>query len=117
MDDILRDFGMVIPYGTPASDMIVVSNKSKMYGAVNAAVTQTLRSIAESTESSMLYILPSSVHEVIVLPEECHSGIEVRGLIQMVKEINASQVAPRDRLSDSVYIYTRETDTLTPYVA
>ena len=49
------------------------------------------------------YILPSSVHEVLFLPQK--GGEDYRELEMTVREINDTQVAPQDRLSDKVYHY------------
>ena len=45
------------------------------------------------------YILPSSIHEVILVPERMQ---------EMVKEINQTGVAPEEVLSDSVYYFDGE---------
>lgn len=47
------------------------------------------------------YILPSSIHEVILVPESF--GMEPERMAEMVKEINQIGVAPEEVLSDSVY--------------
>ncbi len=47
------------------------------------------------------YILPSSIHEVILVPESF--GLEPERMAEMVKEINQTGVAPEEVLSDSVY--------------
>ena len=47
------------------------------------------------------YILPSSIHEVILVPESF--GLEPERMAEMVKEINQIGVAPEEVLSDSVY--------------
>ena len=49
------------------------------------------------------YILSSSLHEDIILPDSPDMDKDV--LEQMVKDINAGEVAPEDRLSDHVYMY------------
>ena len=54
-----------------------------------------------------LYILPSSVHEVIVLPDLKE---EVETLREMVCDVNENQVDKVERLSNSVYHYIRESD-------
>ncbi len=54
-----------------------------------------------------LYILPVSVHEVMVLPV---AGSEDIGYMkQMVKQINRTELKPEDFLSDSIYYYNRKT--------
>ena len=52
------------------------------------------------------YILPSSIHEVLVIPE--NAGLTTRELSDMVHEINQTEVAAVDRLSDKVQFYDRE---------
>ena len=52
------------------------------------------------------FVLPSSVHEVILLPDT--GDMSFHELESMVQEINATEVQPADRLSDSVYHYDAE---------
>ena len=52
------------------------------------------------------YILPSSIHEVLVIPE--NAGLTTRELSDMVHEINQTEVMEVDRLSDKVQFYDRE---------
>lgn len=52
------------------------------------------------------YILPSSIHEVILVPESF--GMEPERMAEMVKEINQIGVAPEEVLSDSVYYFDGE---------
>ena len=42
------------------------------------------------------YILPSSIHEVLIVPDNGEMGL--KDLEAMVKEVNATQVAPADKL-------------------
>ena len=52
------------------------------------------------------YILPGSIHEVILVPESF--GLEPERMQEMVKEINQTGVAPEEVLSDSVYYFDGE---------
>ena len=54
---------------------------------------------------SDLYILPSSIHEILLLPVSAGKPEE---LAEIVKEVNRTQVQPEERLSDSVYLYDRK---------
>ena len=56
------------------------------------------------------YVLPSSVHEVLIVPD--NGTMELRDLSAMVYEVNRTEVAPQDRLSDNVQYYDTETRTL-----
>lgn len=56
------------------------------------------------------YVLPSSTHEVILVPD--NGNMQTKELEDMVKEVNATQVAPEDLLSDKVQYYDRAAKTL-----
>ena len=49
------------------------------------------------------YVLPSSVHEVVIVP--CCGSISMAELDDMVKDINETQVAEEEVLSDHAYLY------------
>jgi len=53
------------------------------------------------------YILPSSVHEVILVPD--NEEISKDNLVRMVREVNATQVEEQEQLSDFVYYYNAKT--------
>lgn len=76
--------------------MLVVTNKTRLYGAISI--------IYQRDFLDMLYpdgytVIPSSVHEIIVLPGR------MEGIDDMVKEVNATEVLPVDILSDHVYVF------------
>lgn len=82
--------------------MVVITNDNKRYASsmiFDKAVRDKLEKIFGE-----YYILPSSIHELIAVSKE-H---DVSELVDMVRGINATQVAPADFLSDNVYIYTDE---------
>ena len=49
------------------------------------------------------YVLPSSVHEILLLPDRF--APEHQFLKELVQDVNANEVDPKDRLSDNVYHY------------
>ena len=65
-------------------------------------------------QGSNLYILPSSVHELIVIPESRLGNIDMAlsGLKNMVETVNKEEVSSEDKLSDSVYYYDRVQDNI-----
>ena len=84
--------------------LIVITNKSRFFGAAAMLDKELLRSVADRFGSD-LYILPSSVHEVIAAPvSETASAGELE---QIVREINQTQVAPTEILSNHVYMFVR----------
>ena len=82
--------------------MCIVSNKSKLYGASVMFYPDCMERIKEYFKSDF-YILPSSVHEIIVIPKD--ERIQEQALHEMVREVNSTQVAPDEVLSDNVYKY------------
>jgi len=84
-----------------------MSNWDHNYGAVEMIYgTSTLKEFADKMESD-LYVLPCSVHEVILIPLEYDEEI-VRGYSQMVREINKFYVEPEEVLADHIYFFSRK---------
>lgn len=86
--------------------MYVLTNTTGINGAGVILYPNVLKEIAEQLNTNTLYLLPSSVHEFMVLPE-CNS---VEDMKELVAEANHCAVAGVDLLSDSVYRYDRVTD-------
>lgn len=81
----------------PDMNMWVITNKEKVCGA--SAVIAARKNLKEMFPDGYI-VLPSSIHEVIVIPKDIE---EKDVLIEMVRNINATQVEPQDRLADNVY--------------
>lgn len=91
----------------PTDDkLFVLTNNQKLNGAAALLDEKMMEQITEKVGNDF-YILPSSVHEVLIVPNEV--GMELQDLEAMVQEVNATQVAPQDKLSDHVYQYDNET--------
>lgn len=80
--------------------MIVLTNKAMNQGSVAILDKEILKEIAG--EQSM-YILPASIHEVILLPER--EGVEKEKMDAMVQQVNVESVLPEERLSNHAYYY------------
>lgn len=107
-DEIEQGFRGVMKDTPDDKAMYVISNKSNMYGAAAILYEDNLYDLSQKLESN-LYILPSSVHEVIALSDKFGNADE---LAQIVYEINMDQVDIDDRLSNQVYHYDKEARTL-----
>lgn len=83
----------------------VLTNEEHMNGAACLLYEGVLESCAKQLNTSY-FLLPSSIHEVLLLPYD--RSVEITSLRAIVKEANQTQVEPHDRLSDSVYFYSRE---------
>ena len=55
-------------------------------------------------------MLPSSTHEVLIVPKSFMDDPDQ--LAEMVRQVNEDAVQPEDRLSDNVYEYNPETQSL-----
>ena len=65
-----------------------------------------LKELSDLFEKDLI-ILPSSIHEVILIPAYDHDSYDE--LTSMVKEVNSTQLSKEEILSDHVYFYSRET--------
>lgn len=84
--------------------MYVLSNETKINAASGIIFTKKIQEFADAHEAN-LFILPSSIHELILIPDS--GELDVEYLANMVREINATQVPPEEVLSDKVYYYDR----------
>lgn len=89
----------------PADFMYVLSNPLRTFGAACMVYPEML-SMAGDILAENFYILPSSIHEVILVPES--KAPEQRELDEMVAEINETQVAEEEILSNHAYYYERK---------
>jgi hypothetical protein len=93
---------------------IVLSNESKVHGAVAICDTEMLSEIADRYNAD-LAILPSSIHECIVMPVDVKTNFA--NLSAMVREVNTTEVSPEEQLSDHAYRFNRDTRKITFYVS
>jgi len=92
-----------------SSFMYVLTNDISFLGSLTIAYPNLLEDIANKLNSN-IYILPSSVHEVIILPDI--EGACSNHLNDMVSFVNSTEVDPEDILSDSVLYYDRKSQKL-----
>ena len=85
--------------------MYVLTNQEKMYGASALLYSEKIGELADKLHSDLL-ILPSSVHEVLLIPDGKEQDYEF--FRNMVGEVNSSQVEPEEVLSGSLYRYVRD---------
>ena len=88
--------------------LYVLSNETLQFGAAALFYPGVIEKIGKNIPEGF-YILPSSIHEVLILPK--NQG-EKAMLETMVQEINATQVAPDEVLSDFVSEYDPRTRTM-----
>lgn len=92
-------------------NILVLSNEDGHYGASEILNDKAMDEAAERFGGSKeMYVIPSSKHEVLLLDRESseQQGMSVDAVDSMIRDINASEVSPEDRLSDHVYTYDTE---------
>lgn len=90
------------PVAPEDEQMYVATVPDKVHGAGVLAYEEFMDKAAERAGGDF-YILPSSIHEILIVPD--NGEMDLKALEDMVKEVNATQVAPQDKLTDSVYHY------------
>lgn len=90
-------------------EMYVLTNKKGINGASCLIYPNILSDLADKLNSD-LYILPSSIHEIILVEKD--NSFQKEDLIRMVEDINLTQVPIEDILSNNVYVYSREKDSI-----
>ncbi|MBE5876712.1 MAG: hypothetical protein E7290_07465 [Lachnospiraceae bacterium] len=108
MKDVIRqllELDEELPVEEGNIPMYVLSNRARIFGAACILYPDVLRNFADEIESD-LYILPSSVHELILLPTS--AGSDIAELTKMVQDINETQLGQEEVLSDSIYYYSRD---------
>ena len=93
-------------------DIYVLTNRLKLHGAVAMLQKDRLKQFSEELEKETLTILPSSIHECLIINVEDEPK-NTKELREMVKEVNETVVSDQDILSNNVYIYNRTTDKIT----
>lgn len=85
-------------------EMLIISNKSKVYG-FEAVMTNTVKTYLKDKFGSLnnLIIIPSSIHEAIVLEKK--DGMIVDEFCKIIRAVNSTEVSPTDYLSDNAYGY------------
>lgn len=86
------------------SPLYVLSNKKQINGAGCILYDGCLKDFADSQESDIV-ILPSSTHEVILVPDD--GNLDYGELQKTVGQINESEVPKEYVLLDSIYKYDR----------
>ncbi len=82
--------------------MFVLTNSLRTFGAACLLYDGILEQIAAQLNENF-YVLPSSIHEVIIIPES--KGPEREDLNDMIQEVNETQIDVEEILSDHVYYY------------
>lgn len=93
-----------IPNDEAAVPVYILSNEAAIEGAACVVYTDILKQLKEKLGEN-LYLIPSSINEMLVVPQ---SFVEPDRVRNMVREVNFTTVADDEQLSDNVYLYDGE---------
>lgn len=99
MAEMLSSLGFPMPMDQ--AKMYVITNENRTYGASSILSPE----IIDRFERDM-YIIPSSVHELIAVPAGDLMAME---LGNMIKEVNRTEVLPEEILGDEPYFFEYKT--------
>ena len=107
---VLMGFGMPSPVpASPSESVYVLTNPSGIDGAA-AILSDKAMKDARTMIGEDFLILPSSRHEVLLVPRSSH--LSIQALTDMVREVNRTVVDTKDLLSDHVYRYNSRTGSI-----
>lgn len=112
VENIMKNKGADVTFPIEYKDespMYVLTNKLKLYGACCILYKHLLEEFASSVKTD-LYIIPSSIHEVLLVPKREEYDKEY--LSELVREVNTTELSPEEVLSDHIYYYSRKDDAI-----
>lgn len=84
------------------TSLYIISNRTRTYGASAILNKKALAAFAAEMGVSKFIILPSSVHEMLLLP--CSGEVRLPYYSNVVRDVNRCEVAPEERLTNRAYI-------------
>lgn len=110
MEEVMEELGE--GRGAPLGECIyVLTNESRYWGASVLLYEDCLREVGGRLQEDF-YVIPSSVHEVILLPVS--KAPDCLRINQMIREINRTQLKEEEVLGEAAYLYEWEKDRLSP---
>jgi hypothetical protein len=109
--DVLKEKGL-LPADMEIEDpvpMLVVTNAATSFGAGVITSRRVVKRISQMLGETNLVLIPSSVHEILALPAYMSFG---SNLSDLVKEVNGSEVAEEEQLSNNAYLCNAATGQL-----
>lgn len=94
---------------------ITLTTKEKRFGATLLLNPDIRRQIKDevSNVKERVFIIPSSIHEVLLLNDTEYDDSDITKLNEMIVEVNHSDnLLPNEILSDKTYVYNIQTDEL-----
>lgn len=90
--------------------LLVLTNMEAYLGSAEILNSVAMREASDRLEAEQLYIIPSSTHEVIMLPRD--SGVTPDQLDAIIHEINRSIVQAHEHLAEHSLVYDHRMQSL-----
>ncbi len=94
--------------------LYVLTNERRNGGSVVVSYDAVLRQAAQELNSSF-YIIPSSIHEVLLCPFYEMNINDSLAIKKIVHEVNSSVLEPMEFLSDNIYFYNKDEEKITMF--
>lgn len=103
-ETVIKSMGELlgIPDEMDIMPLYVVTNHKCIRGASGILNKQLLKKFAERYNVDRLIVLPSSIHEVLILPYTDDADIKM--MSQMVQDVNLMEVDPNEQLADRAFV-------------
>ncbi|MCC8049727.1 MAG: DUF5688 family protein [Clostridiales bacterium] len=91
-------------------DMVCMTNKDAFYGSCSFLNIHAMIEIAKDA-ASPLYVIPSSVHEILCIPItelKCNVKTGKAKISTYIREVNEEKHIGKEYLSDHVYLFGRD---------
>lgn len=109
LGELLKSHGMEIPEGLDELPMFVLSSFDGQWGASVLLYPNYLRDLSDFLNDNLL-IIPSSIHEVLVLPYACCE--DINHIKELIPYCNTCEVNPTEVLGDNPFLYDKATGKL-----
>lgn len=87
----------------------ILTNHLKIHGASCMIYPGLLGIIAQKLDSNLI-IIPSSIHEVLIIPEKCNpEEYTLDSFEEIIQEVNDTQLSDDEILGDHAYLYNKDT--------
>lgn len=86
------------------SELFILSNAIRQHGAICTLYDDIMNQIGKTLQDDF-FVIPSSVHEVLLLKA---SDTDCMELNEIIREVNETTVIPEEILSDHAYFYSRD---------
>lgn len=108
-----KDESPFVPCNPDWPTIFILSNRAGVHGASCILYENAIKDFADRMKSDLI-ILPSSIHEVLLLTDDhTHPYEAYRSIVQ---HVNAEEISPEDILSDELYLYRRGSSGLIKWI-